>query len=234
MKLHKKVLCVVGLGLLLTGTNLVAADKSARDIINNAYQYLGSMDKYAFSAVVSVNGGEISKTYKQNIDAKVSRPNMLRVDTNGDIKNRSIYLNNGIYTMMDHNAGFYGQIKTPESINGAIDFIFTEFGIKSPMSVLFYSDMDKRMKLKNGKYFGTMDVAGVECDYVAFRNNTREIHAWIATGAIPLVKTYSIIEQDNTRMNTSLTWATNANISDSNFVFKAPKNASKITVNSAN
>ena len=233
MKLHKKVLSVVGLGLLLSGTNLVAAEKSASDIVSNSYTYLSSMDKYAFSAVVSVTDGETAKAYKQNISAKVSRPDMLRVDTNGDIKNRSSYLNNGIYTMMDHAAGFYGQIKTPKSIDGALDFIFTEFGIKSPMSTLFYSDMPKRMKIKNGKYFGTVNVAGVECDYVAFRNNTKEIHAWIATGDKPLVKTYSVIDQDNFRMNTSLTWTANANISDSNFVFKAPKNASKITVNSA-
>jgi len=239
MKLHKKVLCVVGLGLLLTGTNLVAADKSARDVINNAYQYLGSMDKYAFTAVVSedaVEDGAIVKTYKQNVSAKVSRPNNLRVDTKGDVKNRSNYLNDGLYTMMDHNAGFFGQIKTPKSIDGALDFIFTKFGIRSPMASLFYSDMNKRVKFKKSKYFGTMDVAGTECDYVAFKNNTREIHAWIATGDKPLVKTYSIIDtgtNGNPRMNTSLTW-TNASISDSDFVFKAPKGASIITVNSSN
>ena len=234
MKLHKKVLSVVGLGLLLSGTNLVAEEKSANEIINNAYMYLGSMDKYAFSAVVSVDNGETEQSYKQNISAKISRPDMLRVDTNGDIRNRSNYLNNGLYTMIDHDTGFYGQIETPKSIDDTLDIMFTKFGIKAPMATLFYSDMYKRMKLKNGKYFGTMDVAGVECDYVAFRNNTREIHAWIATGDKPLIKTYSVIEQDNSRMNTSLTWTENANISDSNFVFKAPKNASKITVNSAN
>lgn len=239
MKLHKKVLCVVGLGLLFSATTLVAADKSARDVINNAYQYLGSMDKFSFNAVVSedaVDNGEIVKTYKQNVSAKVSRPNMLRVDTNGDAKNRSSYLNNGIYTMMDHNFGFYGQITTPKSIDGALDFIFTKFGIRSPMASLLYSDMNKRVKFKTSKYFGTMDVAGTECDYVAFKNNTREIHAWVATGDKPLVKTYSIIDtgtNGNPRMNTSLTW-TNSNISDSDFIFKAPKNASQITVNSSN
>ena len=239
MNLHKKLLCTAGVALLLSSTNLFGADKSARDVINNAYQYLGSMDKYSFTAVVSedaVEDGTIVKTYKQNVLAKVSRPNKLRVDTKGDVKNRSNYLNNGLYTMMDHDFGFYGQIKTPKSIDGALDFIFTKFGIQSPMASLFYSDMNKRVKFKTSKYFGTMDVAGTECDYVAFKNNTREIHAWIATGDKPLVKTYSIIDtgtNGNPRMNTSLTWS-NASISDSDFVFKAPKGASMITVNSSN
>ena len=240
MKLHKKILCTAGLALLLSGTNLFAAEKSARNIINNAYQYLGSMDKYAFNAIVSedaVDNGEIVKIYKQNVSAKISRPNMLRVDTNGDISRRSNYLNNGLYTMMDHDAGFYGQIKTPKSIDGALDFIFTKFGIRAPMASLFYSDMNKRVKFKRSKYFGTMNVAGVECDYVAFKNNTREIHAWIATGDKPLVKTYSIIDtgtKGNPRMNTTLTWINNPNISDSDFIFKAPKGVSKISVHSSN
>jgi hypothetical protein len=104
------------------------------------------------------------------------------------------------------------------------------------MSALFYSDMSKRVKFKKGKYFGTMNVAGVECDYVAFRNNTREIHAWVTTGDKPLIKTYSVIDtgtKGNPRMNTSLTWNTSS-ISESDFVFKAPKGSSKITVNSSN
>ena len=240
MKLHKKVFCVLGLGLLLSGTTLVAAEKSAKDVINNAYQYLGSMDKYAFKAVVSedaVENGEIVKTYKQNVSAKVSRPNSLRVDTKGDIKNRSNYINNGLYTMMDHKFSYYGQIKTPKSIDGTLDFIFTKFGIKAPMASLFYSDMHKRVKFKQSKYFGRVDVAGVECDYVAFKNSIREIHVWIATGDKPLVKTYSVIDTDtqgNPRMNTSLTWIENPSISESDFVFNAPKGALKVSIQSAN
>ena len=239
MNLHKKLLCTLGVVLLLSTTNLLATEKSAKDIINNAYAYIGSMDKYSFRAVVSedvVENGKIVKTYKQYVSAKLSRPDKLRVDTKGDIKNRSNYLNNGLYTMIDHDTGFYGQIKTPKSIDDALDFLFTKFGISSPMASLFYSDMHKRVKFKKSKYFGTMDVAGTECDYVAFKNNTREIHAWIATGDKPLVKTYTIIDtgiKGKPRMNTSITW-TNDNISDSDFVFKAPKNALRITVHSSN
>jgi len=100
-----------------------------------------------------------------------------------------------------------------------------------------YSDMDKRVKFRTSKYFGIKDVAGVECDYVAFKNRTREIHVWIATGDKPLVKTYSIIDTYGdaaSRIDTSITWNENAKISDSDFVFVAPKGSSKISVNPAN
>jgi len=223
----------------IAATSLFAADKSARDILNNAYQYVGSMDKYAFSAVViddEMQDGKTTKKYRHTVSVKVDRPGKLRVDTTGTVKNRSAYLNDGSYTMMDHGQNYYGQIKTPKTIDATLDVLFEKFGIRAPLAQLIYSGMDKRVKFRTSKYFGTKDVAGVECDYVAFKNSTREIHAWIATGDKPLVKSYSIIDtsaDSASRINTSVTWNTNANISDSDFVFAAPKGASKISVNRA-
>jgi len=235
MKLHKKAFCIVSLGLLLGSTSLLAAQKTVKDIVSNAYAQIGSMDKYAFKAVVvdndTIEGETIS--YKQNVSVKIDRPGNLRVDNKGDIKDRSTYVNNGTFTMIDHNFGYYGQLKTPKTIDGTLDFIFDKFGIRTPLSTLMYSDMNKRIKFKTNKYFGVVDVAGVECDYVAFKNNTREIHVWITTGENPLVKTFSIINGD-TRINTSLTWDTNPNFKDSDFIFSAPKGAEKISINSAN
>ncbi len=239
MTLHKKLLCTAGVALLLSSTSLFAADKSARDILNNAYQYIGGMDKYAFSAVVIDDEMQDDKTtdkYKHTVSVKVDRPGKVRVDTTGTVKNRSAYLNDGSYTMFDHGQNYYGQIKTPKTINGSLDVLFEKFGIRAPLAQLIYSGMDKRVKFSTGKYFGTKDVGGVECDYVAFKNGTRELHAWIATGDKPLVKSYSIIDTSTasaSRINTSVTWNTNANISDSDFIFVAPKGSSKISVNRA-
>ncbi len=239
MTLHKKLLCTAGVALLLSSTSLFAADKSARDILNNAYQYIGGMDKYAFSAVVIDDEMQDDKTtdkYKHTVSVKVDRPGKVRVDTTGTVKNRSAYLNDGSYTMFDHGQNYYGQIKTPKTINASLDVLFEKFGIRAPLAQLIYSGMDKRVKFSTGKYFGTKDVGGVECDYVAFKNGTRELHAWIATGDKPLVKSYSIIDTSTasaSRINTSVTWNTNANISDSDFIFVAPKGSSKISVNRA-
>ena len=239
MKLHKKLLCTAGAALLLSSTSLFAADKSARELLNNAYQYIGGMDKYAFSAVVTDNEikeGETTEKYKHTVSVKVDRPGKLRVDTTGTVKNRTNYLNDGLFTMIDHGHNYYAQIKTPKTINGALDLLFEKFGIRAALAQLIYSGMDKRVKFRTGKYFGTKEVAGVECDYVAFKNGTREIHIWIATGDKPLVKSYSIIDTGTdsaSRINTSVTWNTNAHISDSDFIFVAPKGSSKISVNRA-
>ncbi|WP_415408005.1 DUF2092 domain-containing protein [Sulfurovum sp. CS9] len=223
----------------IAATSLFAADKSARDILNKAYQYVGSMDKYAFTAVIiddEMQDGKTTEKYKHTAVVKVDRPGKLRIDTTGTVKNRSNYLNEGSFTMIDHGHNYYGQIKTPKTIDASLDVLFEKFGIRAPLAQLIYSGMDRKVKFRTSKYFGTKNVGGVECDYVAFKNGTRELHAWIATGDAPLVKSYSIIDtstDSSSRINTSVTWNTNANISDSDFVFVAPKGSSKISVNRA-
>ena len=71
---------------------------------------------------------------------------------------------------------------------------------------------------------------------MAFSNGLREVHVWVATGDEPLIKAYSIIDkmdEDDYRINTSITWDLHAKISDSDFIFKAPKGVEKISVESA-
>lgn len=236
MNLHKKLLCTAGVALLLSSTSLFASDQSARDILNKAYQYIGSMDQYAFIATVADEAEGDAKTYKHNISVKVDRPGKLRVDTTGTVKNRSAYLNDGSYTMIEHGHNYYAQMKTPKTINASLDLLFEKFGIRAPLAQLIYNGMDKKVRFSTGKYFGTKDVGGVVCDYVAFKNNTREIHFWIATGDQPLIKSYSILDKSTnakSRVNTTVKWDTNAKISESDFVFVAPKGSSKISVNKA-
>lgn len=239
MNLHKEILCTAGAALLLSSTNLFAEDQSARDILNKAYQTMGNMDNYAFTAVV-VNNTKIdpitNEIYKHNISVKVDRPNNLRVDTSGTVKNRSFYLNDNSFTMIDHKPNYYGEVNTPKGIDASLDFLFEKIGIKAPIAQLIYSDMDKKVKFKFSKYFGTKLVGGVECDYVAFKNASRELHIWITTGDKPLIKSYSIINTSNntiSRINTTIKWNTNANISDNDFIFIAPKGSSKISINRA-
>ena len=240
MKPHKKLFCTAGIMLMLTSSTLFAAEQSTRDILNKAYQYIGNMDSYTFDAVVTEErtNNDNSKTKIRNeVSVKIDRPGNFRVDIKGNIKNRSSYLHDGMFTMLDHNFGYYAQLKTPKTIDDTLDFMFEKYGINAPMGSLMYSDMHKRTKFRKSKNFGTMMVDDTECNYIAFGNKDIEIHAWIATGDKPLVKTYSIIDktgQEISRRNTSFRWNTNANISENDFVFTAPENAAKVSVEPAN
>ena len=158
MKLYKKLLCVTGVVILAGGTSLFAAEQSPRDILDKAYNYIGNMDKYAFTAVVIDNITDKDGTiiqFRHEAAVEVERPGKLRVDVVGDTRDRSNYLNNGVYTMMDYGFGFYGQIKVPETIDGGLDYIFEKFGIRAPLAQLVYSNMQKRVKFTKSKNFKT-------------------------------------------------------------------------------
>ena len=238
MKSYIKLLCAASVTFFHFGTTVVAEDQTPRDIMSKAFKYLQSMDKYAFKAVVIDNekseDGEV-KQYRFDTSVKVERPGKFRIDVKSDTKDRSNYLYNGVYTMMDHTFNYYGQIKADKTIDGTLDYIFDEYGIRSPLAQLLYSEMHKRSKFNKSKNFGTVMVEGTECDYVAFSDGVRDVHIWIRTGDKPLIKAYSIVDrmsEDDYRINTSLAWDIDAKISDSDFIFKAPKGAEKISVQS--
>jgi len=240
MTLSKRIFCVIGMGLIVSSTALFSAEQSAAAILKHAYQYIGSLDKYAFNAVViddDMKDGKLLKQYKQYISVKVDRPNDLRVDTKGDTKSRSTYLHDGLFTMIDHGFNYYGQIKLPhKSIDKALDYIFDKYGIKAPLAALIYSNMHKRWKFRKSTYFGKRMVAGVECDYVAFRNRGGEVHVWISRGEKPLVKSFTIIDttvKGKPRTTASIKWETNPRFSEKDFIFKTPKGAANISVESA-
>jgi hypothetical protein len=239
MKLVKKLLYVLGLVSLLGGTSVSASDMSAKEIVFNAFNYLSGLDKYAFDAVIydkyTIGDGK-EERFKHLVSVKLDRPGKLRVDVKGDIKDRTSYLTDGVFTMIDHDIGFYGQLQTPKTIDGALDFIINKYGITAPLTSLLYSDMPKRAKFSTSKYFGVKDVAGVSCDYVAFRKKNKTIHVWVARGEKPLVKAYSVIEvtkNETFRIDTSIAWKDASSIKESDFVFKAPKGVTKISVESA-
>jgi len=239
MKLYKRLLSATSITILLFGTSLVAADQTPKEILKKAFKYVQGMDKYAFKAVVidheKTEDGSM-KEHRFDTSVKVERPGKFQINVKGPNRDRSNYLNNGVYTMIDHQFNYYGQIKADDTIDGTLDYIYEEYGIRSPLAQLLYSKMHERAKFSKSKNFGTMMVDGTECDYVAFSNGVRELHVWIATGSEPLIKAYSIIdrmEEDDYRINTSITWDVDAKISDSDFVFKAPKGAEKISVESS-
>jgi len=235
MKLHRKLLLLAGAGLLLGGSSLLGAEKSASAILDTAYRYIGSLNTYAFVAAVQ-DDDEKGEKIKHKVCVKVKRPDKLRVDIKGDIKDRTVYLNDGLFTMIDHQFNYYGQLKTPKTIDGTLDYIFDKYGINAPLAALIYSDMDKRTRYQKITYFGTKTVNGTECDYVAFKSNNITVHLWIATGTKPLVKAYAIIvdaDGKQYRKDTSVKWNTDPKLSDKDFVFVAPKGASKISIKPA-
>jgi len=231
MKSPQKFLLTAGLGILLS-TSTLLADMSPKDIANKVYDALDSHQSYAFDAIIVNNSDDA--TNKHNVSVKVNRPNQLRIDVKGDIRNRSNYLNNGTFTIYDHDKNMYVNIKTPNDIEKTLDTLFDTLKVKAPLAQLIYTNMGERIKFDRSKNFGIVDLAGDECHYIAFSDKSKEVHVWVTTGDTPLVKHYMIKDKtskNNASKSTTLYWKKASSVSPADFVFSAPKNAQEVFIN---
>jgi len=241
----KKIATVVSLAMLLAsgtvyaeGTNASVAQatqKNGKAVLSSAYDYLGSLQKYAVRTTV-VNtvvedGGSIET--KRTSDVKVQRPDKFRIDSKGEYINRSVYLSNGQFVMMDNNEKYYAMVKTDNGIDKTLQHISKKLGIILPVSTLMHSDMNKYIHPNKVQYFGTRVLSGVECNYIAFKQRTTTVHMWIENSNTPLIHAAKIVTDASNDKGTSdmvMTWDTTPSFSDSVFVFNAPKGASNISI----
>lgn len=225
---------------------LFAAEKSegvktfspiASAILMDAYRYVGSLDKVSFNAVTSnddVYRDTMLVSYKHKVEVSLQRPDKLRVHVFGDLKNRSTYLSEDTFTLIDNEHNFYGQVQVPKTIDSALDHLFENFNIKTPLANLLYTDLDKRLPPKHkGYYFGSTLIDGKMCHHIGFTNENRELQVWIEKGQAPLIKKFVIIdkvEKLNPRSATLIRWDLNPGFDENHFRFKAPEGAVKISV----
>jgi len=163
VKRFTAVLSVTLLLILSSGyaeSNTMAAEqneqKNGVKVLKNSYDYLGSLKKYAFTATVTneveVDGKKI--VTKRISNAKVKRPDQFRIDTKSDYIDRTVYLSEGLFTMMDNKEKYYANVKTSTNIDKTLEYINKKLGIVLPLSTLFHSDMSKYIHPKKVQYFG--------------------------------------------------------------------------------
>ena len=217
--------------LLFTAFTHADNKKSGIDILNESYDYQGSLDRYEVVSKVIFETIEDGETYEdiRIIKAKIDRPDKVRSDNSGDIVDRSVYLSNGIFTIIDNTEQYYAQVNTSKNVDEALDQITEELGIIIPTATLLHSDMSKYIKPKEVTYFGKKTVAGVACNYIAFKRHGNEVHLWIEDSDSPLVKNVVVLGKDF-KMEMATNWDTNPKFSDKVFEFQPSKDASKISI----
>ncbi len=239
------VLSVIGAFLTVAPSYLLAQEapyilhKStvANKILDRAYRYIGGLDKFAFEGI-TVNDDLIDNKMivevKHRVFVKVDRPGDLMVDIEGDTKNRRIYLHKGKFTIYNKEKNYYGVLKTPQTIDDTLDYIFDHYDIKTPLANILYSDIATRLKPQSkGYYFGISNVGKTVCDYIGFSNSKEEFQVWIARGKTPLILKFIIIDKTakrELRSSTVLRWYKNAKSNSDQYVFNAPANAIKINI----
>ena len=236
MNVYVKTLCMVSSSVIWGASTLLAQEKSPLVIIDKVFVNIEKMDKYTFEAKITEDDvkedGSIVQYHYDTI-VKVDRPSKLYVYTKGEFLNRTHIINNDLYAMIDYENKNHGQFTVPKNINKALDVILNNFDVKSTLASLIYSNMDQRIKFKNSHYLGSVMLKGMKCDYISFKDPDKEVNVWVTQEEVPRIKAYTTIdtkEVPQKKVYTEITWMENTKISDNDFVFVAPKDSKKISL----
>ena len=209
----------------------------ANRILDRAYRYVGSLNSFVFEAITindDLVDGKILAEVKHSEIVSVERPGNLFIDVAGDSKNRRMTLHKGLFTMWDKKKNYYGQIKTPKSIDDTLDYIFDRYDIKTPLANILYSNVAERLDPKTkGYYFGIRNVGRTPCDYIGFSNKKEELQMWIARGDKPLIRKFIIIDKTGKRemrSTTILRWHSKKLLTSEQYRFRAPRGAIKVDI----
>jgi hypothetical protein len=166
--------------------------------------------------------------------ATVSRPNRVRIDSTGDISNRSVWKDDATLTILDRVENVYGQVNAPGSIEQMMDAMVERYGVTTPLADLLSSDIAEVL-LKNAKtcrYISLHSVGEISCHHIAATQDNIDWQVWIAAGEKPQLQKivvtykqqpgepqYTAVLQSFTRLET---------VADDVFAFQPPEGAKRI------
>lgn len=165
------------------------------------------------------------------------KPDELRVEVNGDIRNRVFYYNGSDLTMYSPDDAAFTRMAGPGSLKTLIDGLL-DAGIEMPLIDVLYQIGQGTLTadVSSGGLVGESTIDGVDCYHLAFRQATLDWQLWVEKGARPLPKRIVItdrFEYGNPQYQSSLRWDVQPKLSDSTFKFTAPKGVNEIPFKSA-
>jgi hypothetical protein len=164
------------------------------------------------------------------------RPNLLRIDIQGDIWTASIWYDGKKITLMDPRTTFYAQADAPNTIDETVTFLLEKFQAPLPMAMFLISDISKKAKegLKTGFEAGVVMVNGIKCRQLAFTEDEADWQLWIEEGPNPLPRRLSVTYkkmEGSPHVSISFSdWNLDAVIPANTFVFHMPEGATKVDV----
>jgi hypothetical protein len=164
------------------------------------------------------------------------RPNLLRIDIQGDIWTASIWYDGKKITLMDPRTTFYAQADAPPTIDETVMFLIDKFQAPLPMTLVLISDISKKAAegLKTGFEAGVVMVDGIKCRQLAFTEDDADWQLWIEDGPNPLPIRFSVTYkkiEGSPHVSISFSdWNLDAVIPANAFVFNIPEGAKKVDV----
>jgi hypothetical protein len=164
----------------------------------------------------------------------VTRPNQVRVDTEGDRFAASLWYDGKTVTIYSPKSSFYGQAPAPATIDETLQMLMDRFNTPLPVAGFLLKDPYAKMieGVQTAFDAGTAQIDGVACRHFAFSEPDADWQVWIEEGARPLPRRMAVTYKNAPGRPRVLTGLSDWNLSPSlpagEFVFTPPAGAARV------
>jgi hypothetical protein len=166
----------------------------------------------------------------------MKRPNMLRTEARErDGDERVMTFDGKLVAVWDKKNNVYATAEKTGDYDDVVDFLREDVGVRLPLADLFSEDLGQLLKdtVTSARYVGVQTIRDKQTDHVSLRyGRALGLQLWIEQGerAVPhrIVMTFEAADGRPQFRADLFGWDLSPRISDSNFAFKAPKDARAI------
>ena len=207
----------------------------ARAVLDRMTGYLRGLQTFSIETQAS-RDEVVALGYKlQNNERSVivvQRPNKLRADISGDIRNRTFVYDGTQLTMYSPDDAVFARTEAPESLADLIG-VLLDLGVEMPLIDVLYQGTAGTLTddVRGGILVGESTIDGVASDHLAFRQANVDWQLWVEKGARPLPRKILITtryEVGDPQYQAVLHWNLKPRIHGSTFVFDPPDGVTEI------
>lgn len=207
----------------------------ARAVLDRMTRYLRGLQTFSIETQAS-RDEVVALGYKlQNNERSVivvQRPNKLRADISGDIRNRTIVYDGIQLTMFSPDDAVFARTDAPNTLADLIG-VLLDIGVEMPLIDVLYQATAGTLTgdVRGGILVGESMINGVATDHLAFRQANVDWQLWVEQGARPLPRKILITtryEVGDPQYQAILHWNLKPRIHKSTFEFAPPKGVTEI------
>jgi hypothetical protein len=240
MKMFVRCMSAVALSLIIlfgTSAGVKADEADAKRILKAMSDYMAAQKSLSFgfdATLEVVTKDEQKLALASSGTATLKRPDKIHVTRAGGFADVEMSFDGKTLTLLGKNLNLYTQLDVPGTIDHLIDELKDTYHRPLPAADLLLSNSYDALMLDvvDVKDLGSGVIGGVECDYLAFRENEVDWQIWIAHGKRPypyrFVITSKLISGGPQYTIQTRDWKTGGEVAATDFRFKNPTKANKV------
>ncbi len=231
-------LALIGNSCSTLNQSSLTIDPRSHEALKAMSDKLASTRQFSFHTSRTIDAALVLGT---NIDESaqvemfVARPNKIKIVMATNQGRRQLLFDGKMVTTYNQKRNQYATEEAPGTIDGVIDSVSGDWGVRPPLSDILVSDPYSSLTHEGGtvRYAGSESIDGINCDHLSANQNSINWDIWIGhEDHLPRKLVITIKARDGSPKISSMVsnWNLSPNFPADTFTIKIPSNASQTSL----